>query len=356
MSGQPSYSGWRAPMSEVSAALALDIVSLAHELFPAGRREGHEWVIGGLDGEPGQSLRICLAGSRKGLWYEHAEQRGGDAIELIAGARFAGDRIAAWHWAADHWLGLAQPPRADPSRRQALPVRDDPDEARARARKSAGAFGLWLAAKPAIRGTPVERYLTETRGIPLSALGRQPGALRYHPELMAEGRWWPAMVAVICGTLSHQPAAIGVHRTFLQVRADGSVGKAPIPSPKKVLGQVRGGFIPLWRGRSGKPLAAAPEDDVVALTEGIEDGLTIAVAQPEWRVVAAVSVGNMGAIELPPSLRQVVICADNDAPSSPAARALAAAAERFQGQGREVRIARPSRGKDYNAMRTGQAA
>lgn len=347
MSSQP-YRGRRAPMSEVSAALALDIISLAHELFPAGRREGHEWVIGGLDGEPGQSLRICLAGSRKGLWYEHAEQRGGDPIELIAAARFAGDRIAAWHWAADHWLGLAQQPRPDPSRRQALPAHDDPDEARNRERKSAGAFGLWLAAKPAIRGTPVERYLTGTRGIPIGQLGRQSGALRYHPELLAEGRWWPAMVAVIGGTLRGQPPAIGVHRTFLAVRGDGSVGKAPIPSPKRVLGQVRGGIIPLWRGRSGKPLAAAPEDDVLALTEGIEDGLTVAVARPEWRVVAAVSVGNMATIELPPQLRTVVICADNDAAGSPAARALEAAVARFQEQGRRVRVAVSPKGKDFN--------
>jgi len=341
--------------------LAQDMVPLAHELFPAGRREGHEWVIGGFDGEPGQSLRICLSGPKRGLWFEHAEHRGGDAIDLIAGALFAGNRTEAWHWACDAWLGLTDHGRAQGRSAVAAPPHRPPadtgDETARRARQSDRAFGLWLAARAAIRGTPVERYLVETRGIPLARLGRQPAALRFHPELRAEERYWPAMVAVICGTGGAKMAPIGIHRTFLAVRADGHVGKAPIPAPKRVMGIMRGGIIPLWRGRSGKPLAQAPADDVLAITEGIEDGLTVAVAQPDWRVAAAISVSNLCAIQLPAALRTVVICADNDAAGSPAARALAAAVARFQDQGRRVAVARPPAGKkDFNEMRTVVAA
>lgn len=350
----------RPPMSEVSARLATDMVALAHTLFPAGRREGREYVIGGFDGSPGQSLRICVSGPKQGLWFEHAEGRGGDAIELIAGAMFGGNRTDAWHWACDSWLGLTGSSRAQSRSAVAAPPHRPEvsgDETTRRARQSERAFGVWLSARSAIRGTPVERYLDGTRGIPLARLGRQPAALRFHPELRAEERYWPAMVAVICGTGGGKAAPIGIHRTFLHVRADGSVGKAPIPAPKRVMGSMRGGIIPLWRGRSGKPLAQAPADDVLAITEGIEDALTVALAEPAWRVVAAVSIGNLAAIELPPALLDVVICADNDAAGSPAARALAAAVVRFQDQGRRVRLASPPEGvKDFNAMRTVVAA
>lgn len=108
------------------------------------------------------------------------------------------------------------------------------------------------------------------------------------------------------------------------------------------------GLIPIWRGRSGKTLRSAPADDVVALTEGIENALSLAMAWPVARVIACISVANIGAVALPDQLRDVVIFADNDAENSAAAAQLICSARVLDGQGRRVRIARIEGAKDVN--------
>jgi hypothetical protein len=96
-------------IGEVARGLASHAAQLAEELFPHGRRLGHEWAVGSLAGEPGQSLRITLFGPKRGLWYDHAAGAGGDTLDLVAKALFDGDRAAARRWGID-WLGLTQMP------------------------------------------------------------------------------------------------------------------------------------------------------------------------------------------------------------------------------------------------------
>jgi hypothetical protein len=111
-----------------------------------------------------------------------------------------------------------------------------------------------------------------------------------------------------------------------------------------------GGFIPLWRGRSGRPIGEAPPDDVLAITEGIEDGLTVALHQPEWRVIAAISLGNMASIILPEKFLDVVLVFDRDGENPQARRAREQAVDELLRQGRSVRETRPPEGfKDMNA-------
>ena len=45
---------------------------------------------------------------------------------------------------------------------------------------------------------------------------------------------------------------------------------------------------------SNRPLAEAPADDQVAICEGIEDALTLALHDPALRVLAAISLSNLG--------------------------------------------------------------
>ncbi|MBF0562649.1 MAG: hypothetical protein HQL37_11640 [Alphaproteobacteria bacterium] len=50
--------------------------------FPAGKREGHEFCVGSLQGEPGRSLKINL---RTGVWADFAAGQGGsDPVSLAA--------------------------------------------------------------------------------------------------------------------------------------------------------------------------------------------------------------------------------------------------------------------------------
>lgn len=145
-----------------------------------------------------------------------------------------------------------------------------------------------------------------------------------------------------------QGAHVGTHRTWLAQDAEGVWRKAPLRDPKKTFGPYAGGFIPLARGMSGRPMREAPEGDAVAVAEGIETALSVAIACPSLRVVAAVALPNMGRINLPPAVSRVILCADNDDDNPKAGELLRRAADRFASEGREVRIARPPVGKDFN--------
>jgi hypothetical protein len=44
------------------------VVELAQYLFPNGHREGNHWCVGSINGGAGRSFKICIAGSKAGLW------------------------------------------------------------------------------------------------------------------------------------------------------------------------------------------------------------------------------------------------------------------------------------------------
>ncbi len=349
----------RPAAGEIAAMLAQRVQALVAELLPHGRRDGPEWRCGSLAGEPGQSLAVRLIGARAGIWCDFASGDRGDALDLVAMVLYRGDKGQAIAWAR-RWLGLGDDDRgprpAPPPRRAAPPVAagaaEDPEAAAKRRR----AIALFVEAVERVPGTPAGFYL-DARGIRLAELGRQPRALRFHPTCwcVEAGRPLPAMLAAITGPDGEHAAT---HRTYLAQAPDGTWTKAPLGSPKKVLGPFVGGAIRLWRGSSGVPLAAAPAGETVALAEGVETALSVALACPELRVLAAVSLSNMARVVLPPAVETVILCADNDdAANEAAARALQRAIDRFLDEGREVRVARSPVGKDFNdALRRAEPA
>jgi hypothetical protein len=336
---------------EIVAMLAARIEPLARELFPAGKRDGLEWRVGSLAGEPGQSLGIHLRAPKAGVWKDFSGGEGGDALDLVAAARFGGSKAEALRWARA-WLGL----EAGGDFKTVRPAPPPPRDRKAEEAEAEGgrqkARALWLGGR-LLADTPAAIYLTG-RGVGPDRLGRVPGALRFRPDVWCSERQVnaPAMVSAIV----KGGKIIGCHRTFLAERPGGQWGKAPIRSAKKVLGQIGGGFIPLWR-RSGRPMGEAPNDDTLAIAEGIEDGLTIALHQPEWRVIAAVSGGNMARLELHERFADIVLVFDRDGENPSAARAREAAVDELLHQGRSVREVRPPEGfKDFNAWHMAEVA
>ena len=329
---------------EIAARLNGQIERLARDLLPAARRAGRSLRVGGVDGTAGASLVINLAGARAGRWCDYASGEHGDALDLIRAVRRCDSR-EAFDWARG-WLGLSEcaVSRATPVRQAApaaKPTSEPDDESRRRA-----ALKIWLAARPSLLGTPGEFYLS-ARGLDLCELGRQPRALRFHPRLWCaeSASFRPGIVAAV----SRGGEFCGAHRTYLAQSTDGVWQKAPLRSPKMSLGPIAGGVIPLQRGAAGRPLREAAAGESVALGEGIETCLSIALACPEMRVLCAISLGNLAAIDLPPAIRTVILIADNDAGSGPQ-NLLRRAARRFVDQGREVRIARSPVGKDFNDL------
>ena len=192
------------------------------------------------------------------------------------------------------------------------------------------ALRIWRAAVPA-SNTLSERYL-QSRGLrlPLSSNLRFHGRLK-HPS----GGIWPAMVALV--SRGPDDAPLAVHRTFLA--RDGS-GKAPVDPQKMMLGPCRGGAVRL-----------TTPTDLLMVGEGIETCLAAmqATGHPAW---AALSTSGLRALDLPESVRDVIVLGDGDDPGEAASRDCAM---RWQRGGRRVRIARPPTGQDFNDMLTGHA-
>lgn len=200
-----------------------------------------------------------------------------------------------------------------------------------------------------IEGTPAEAYL-RSRGITMAL----PHTLRFarlapptiegNGVLAANGPGLlPALVAIVTDAGGQ---LVGLQRTYLT--EDGR--KAAVvatesdrkPKVKYSLGNVIGGAIQL-----GPPAAS------MLVTEGLEDGLTLAQALGRSVWVAA-GTSMMPLMVLPEITRAVVIGADGD----PAGEAAAGkAAEAFGKAGLAVRIMRPTAPhKDYNAELMGVAA
>lgn len=171
------------PIDRIVEMLAARASALARELLPRGRREGHEWVVGSLAGEPGRSLAVHLDGAKAGVWSDFSSGEAGDALDLVARVRFGGGKVDAIKWAKD-WLGLdGTDPAALRRTHQAVAARaDEPDAAEEAAKRRGWAARIYLSAREDIRGTPVETYLGG-RGIDVRRLDFGLGALRYHPEL-----------------------------------------------------------------------------------------------------------------------------------------------------------------------------
>lgn len=353
-------------VSDIEEMLASRVESLCFELFPNGRKDGHEFRVGSLAGEPGQSLAVRLIDGAKpaGTWRDFnpgcVSRDRGDLLWLVACALFGGDLGKAVQWAKS-WLHLddRDPARIERHRLEAQQrAVDRAQEAADRLRRTiASARKRWHIGVP-IAGTPVETYLAG-RGIDLRQLGRQPGALRFNPRVQHgygdDAQILPAMLAMINNLAGEH---IATHRTWLVVEPGGTVRKAGprdgVPKPKKVLGPFEGGHIALWKGACGTmPLRDIPAGTDVYVSEGIEDGLTAAMARPALRVIAGISVANMAALELPPQLGWLVILAQNDPPGSEAEATLRRAIATQRSRGVRVKVARPPPGvKDLNELAT----
>lgn len=338
--------------SELARLLAEHITRLAPELLPHGKRDGSELRVGSLAGEPGQSLAVRLSGARRGVWADFSSGERGDALDLVAAVLFGGNRRDAMQW-SENWLGLSNTATSAPVQRRPIQEKlntsqeldKEAQQRRAKARR------LWHDTPAGIAGTPVESYL-QGRGIDLRALGRAPGALRFAPAVWCQEvrRPLPAMLAAIC---SPSGKLMAIHRTWLAQSPSGAWCKANLKNPKKVLGGFAGGCIRLWRGASGLAFGIAPEGDVAVVAEGVETALSCAIACPEYRVLAAVSLSNMASMKLPDTITEIIVAADNDTGNASARKALDAALSQFAQQGRTVRLAMPEiQGQDWNNVLT----
>lgn len=67
---------------QISQRLSEQAESVARHLLPNGKTQGREWCVGSLSGEAGDSLKVCIAGGKVGVWSDFATGECGDLLEL----------------------------------------------------------------------------------------------------------------------------------------------------------------------------------------------------------------------------------------------------------------------------------
>ncbi len=93
----------RMSAADASAKLADRCEALCENLLPNGGVVHGEYRVGGVNGDKGKSLGICLSGEKRGVWYDFESAESGDALDLVKAVKRL-DTSDAIAWAAD-WLG-----------------------------------------------------------------------------------------------------------------------------------------------------------------------------------------------------------------------------------------------------------
>ena len=251
---------------EVNAAALAAYPSLLQNWLPQGRLHGHEFRVGSLQGEPGQSLSVNV---NTGIWKDFAADDGGsDPVSLYAASNGLGQAEAKDRLAEE--LGIVEHARGRPAGHQLGPP---PNTEARRARH------IWAKCRPAT-SSPAQDYLT-CRGILIPI----PDAIRYHEKSNA----------LVAAVTAPDGEITGIQRIYLDHNAAGVWRRKRLS-----LGRIAGGAVRLT------PFAAR-----LQLTESIEDGLALLqmTGRPTWAVPGA---GFMESFEPPAEVREVVLAPDAD--------------------------------------------
>lgn len=354
--------------TEIKALLVRNAEALARELLPDGQRQGNYWKARcpwRADKHIG-SFWVNLKGQMQGTYHDAAAGETGDALTLIAkvhGLDVRRDFAKVLDWARA-FLGLANVAPAEMKRRvseaQAAGELDERAAAERAEQDRRRAFALYLRARrEPFLGSGADLYL-QGRGIYVRRLGRMPGCLGFLPEWRREDG---SMVhaSMLAGFTGPDGRIVAVHRTFIAPKPRDDFerdfqlperwDKAPVDPVRKIWPSFGGAAIRLWRGDSKlreREAAEAGLLETLVLVEGVEDGLSVALARPDYRIWCAGSLGNLASIVLPECCDRVIVCADNDWGKPQALAQLDKALVWLAGHGREVLVARSPIGKDAN--------
>ena len=356
-------------------ALAQDrLEDILHKLAPGGKHaRGVYTVCNPMRSERNPSLAVWTKGDAAGAFkdFTDPDYTKGDIFGLVAYLNGAlptdFDKGRAW---LEDFLGLAtlSPAEREAAQRARERRRRESEEARAsRKRWSVGAAGrAWTSGRKPLPGSPAWTYL-KARGIDLDQVATYAGDLRWGPceyfmgaEYVVEPlpgggvnrrkvRPGPILPAIFTPLRDAGGTLQALHYTFL--RPDGS-GKAEVEKPKLIWPQQVGLVMRIANGagnHSPEEAEALGESCDLVLTEGLEDGLSVALACPDLRVWGCASLSNIAHAPIArPCVDAVLVAAQNDFGNPTAQATLARAEEALARHGKPiVRLPAPT-GKDLN--------
>jgi hypothetical protein len=276
------------------------------------------WRAEGDEHRPGGSKTGLSINGRNGLWYAHADGRGGwEPVSLVEYLKKC-DRAEATAWAAA-WL------REHAGTGSIGGTDDDAWEIE----KVEIARRVIDQLVPA-EGTPVETYL-RSRGI----AGPIPSFVKHLPDarlgesgvaalLTADGRVVGAQVGYI-DLAGRKSLVVPTRRRFMVEKAPAAVfkllGDPPVADP------------------------AAP----MLIGEGLEDMLSLLEMGWPGRVIGLPGGGTLKHVPAQPG-EKIIVVRDGDEPGSSADAALTAGVDALLLQGTEVNVTQTARGQDANAL------
>jgi twinkle protein len=142
--------------SQIADRLARDMERVCRHLLPQGKRDGQEWRVGSVAGEPGKSTGIHLTGEKAGIWADFAAGGGGDALDLWREVR--GISLSDAMTEAASFLGVRLEPefasgRAEPIKPMAKP----------KCHKPRDEVAAWLEERSISEGA-IEAYRVAAKG------------------------------------------------------------------------------------------------------------------------------------------------------------------------------------------------
>ena len=305
-------------LQDLRDALRADAAEVAEALLglpnkAASNRRTLRWGSKG-------SLAVEVSGPRKGLWFSHESDEGGDLLALIRHAHGC-DFPAAVEWARN-WTGDPAPTRgASPAQPIRGWHRQKRDEERKDAAEAERAQRIATAQRIAAGGIPLANtlgayYLKQVRGIPEPA-GGWPSSILWHPQCRA-------LLAV--GT-----AADGTVQAVQRIHLAEDGGKVgPEEMRRRALRAVK-----VTNGVLDGAAVRLPGKLPTLAAEGPETGLAAHAASGHAVLIA---LGGLGKLDL----AGFTLLLTEDYPRhSPAAKALGRAQRTWRARGVEVATCTP---------------
>ena len=275
-------------------------------------------------------------GKTRGSFFNNEAGTGGSPLDFIMDARGCGIAEAV-RWAS-HWLGhdqtgyTPQPVNdaavAERVRKQAAREREAATD---QANRVQIARKLWDEAVP-VAGTIAERYLVETRRIPMPPLGWS-SVVRFHLRSRA---------LIVAATLASGEVQ-AVQRVFLtpdgQKVGTDEIERRQLRAGKVTNGATEGAVVRL----PARTLGARPNAPLL-LVEGPETGLSawISTGHECWIVCGGIRATGDHAVPLELG-RRVVLCRDDDRRFSPADNTLRKTIATWRSGGHAITVATPWR-------------
>lgn len=231
---------WR----DIEAKLIEQAEAVCRHLFPAGRMEGQEYVVGDLDGHEGKSTKINLGGKR-GVWRDFAGDSGGKTLLSLWMHATKAATFGAAVVDAKRWLGVIEDRPGDRVR-SAVPAgrpAERPDDSAWR-----DVAQVWAVCQPVTEGGPVWQYLVEKRRLAAEAI-----AAFDVREYLVRDKW--AMVFPYYATPSEEDAVVALQKApvpaWLKLEAldrpDGKKREWTTKAPEKSLLGVQLEAEPMFR-------------------------------------------------------------------------------------------------------------